>query len=84
MGLMGTSITASSLSGNLRDLYAEESARIQQDFEATGDGRAAVAHRTSLIEDIAHRLWQELISAELNKPSGFALVALGGFGRRLL
>ena len=84
MGLMGTSITASSLSGNLRELYAEESARIQQDFEATGDGRAAVAHRTSLIEDIAHRLWQELISPELNKPTGFALVALGGFGRRLL
>jgi [protein-PII] uridylyltransferase len=84
MGLMGTSISASSLSGNLRDLYAEESARIQQDFEATGDGRAAVAHRTRLIEDIAHRLWQELISPELNKPTGFALVALGGFGRRLL
>ena len=73
---MGTSITASSsLSGSLRDLYAEESARIHRDFEATGDGRAAVARRTRLIEDIAHRLWQELISSELQKPAGFALVA---------
>jgi [protein-PII] uridylyltransferase len=85
MGLMGTSITASSsLNGNLRDLYAEESARIQKDFEITGDGRAAVAHRTRLIEEIAHRLWQELVSPELKKPVGFALVALGGFGRSLL
>jgi [protein-PII] uridylyltransferase len=82
---MGTSITASSsLSGSLRDLYAEESSRIQKDFEVSGDGRAAVAHRTRLIEDIAHRLWQELVSTDLNKPGGFALVALGGFGRGLL
>src|SRR3974390_2120574 len=81
---MGTSTTASSLSSSLRDLYAEESARIQRDFEANGDGRAVVARRTRLIDQIAQRLWQELVSPDLHKPSGFALVALGGFGRSML
>ena len=62
---MGTSTTASSLSSSLRDLYVEESARIQHDFEANGDGRAVVARRTRLIDQIAQRLWQELVSPDL-------------------
>ena len=79
---MGTSMTASSsLSSGLREFYAEQSARIQQQFEATGNGRAAVAARTHLVEDVVRRLWQELISSDLGGPAGFALVALGGFGR---
>jgi len=73
--------TATSLSGGLRDLYSQESARIQQNFLATGDGRAAVEQRTALVEGIALRLWSELISPDPGGPSGFALVALGGFGR---
>jgi len=79
---MGTSMTASStLSNGLREFYAEQSARIQQDFESTGDGRNAVAARTRLVEEICQRLWQELIAPDLQQPNGFALVALGGFGR---
>ncbi len=73
--------TALSLSSHLRDLYAEESARIQREFEATSDGRAALARRTSLVENLIRRLWQEKISPEESRPSNFALVALGGFGR---
>jgi len=72
---------ASSLSGELRDLYSEESARIQQQFDLTGDGRRAVGERTRLVETIARRLWQEIISADESGPTGFALAALGGFGR---
>jgi [protein-PII] uridylyltransferase len=72
---------ASSLTSELRDLYVDESARIQQDFTRTGDGRAAVAQRTALVESIALRLWKELISPEPANPKGFALVAIGGFGR---
>jgi len=79
---MGTSMTASStLSDGLREFYVEQSARIQQEFENTGDGRNAVAARTRLVEEICQRLWQELIVPDLQQPTGFALVALGGFGR---
>jgi [protein-PII] uridylyltransferase len=74
-------MTTASLSGELRDLYSEESARIQQQFAETGDGRAAVRERTRLVETIARRLWREMISADEHGPAGFALVALGGFGR---
>jgi [protein-PII] uridylyltransferase len=76
--------TTSSLTSELRGLYVDESARIQQDFTRTGDGKAAVAQRTALVESIALRLWKELISPEQANPTGFALVAIGGFGRRWL
>jgi [protein-PII] uridylyltransferase len=72
---------ASSLSSELRSSLAEESARMARDFAATGDGRAAVARRTRLIEDILNRLWRDLVAADEQGPKGFALVATGGFGR---
>jgi [protein-PII] uridylyltransferase len=74
-------MAASSLIGELRGSLNEESARIQREFAASGDGRAAVAQRTKLIESILQRLWQDLISPEADKPRNFALVATGGFGR---
>ena len=48
-------MTTASLSGELRDLYTEESARIQQQFAVTGDGTFAVRERTRLVETIAIR-----------------------------
>jgi [protein-PII] uridylyltransferase len=72
---------APSLSSELREVYAEESARIQRHFTATGDGRAAVAERTRLVENILKWLWQDLISPEEHGPQNFALLATGGFGR---
>ena len=74
-------MAASSLIGELRSSLAEESARIQKEFEASGDGRAAVGERTRLIEDILQKLWAEIISADSAAPKNFALVATGGFGR---
>lgn len=71
----------SSLIGELRGSLSEKSARIQREFEASGDGRAAVDQRTGLIEEILKRLWQDLISPEESGPRNFALVATGGFGR---
>jgi [protein-PII] uridylyltransferase len=65
----------------LRSSLSEESARIQREFEASGDGRAAVAHRTRLVEEILARLWSEIVSPDPAKPANFALVATGGFGR---
>src|SRR5436190_3855280 len=76
--------TAASLRTELRDLYLVESARIQQRFAASGDGSLAIAERTELVERILLRLWNELICAGRDGPKDFALVALGGFGRRAL
>ncbi len=73
--------TATTLSGGLRDLYSQESARIQQEFAASGDGRRALRQRTALVDSLALRLWQDIISPDPDGPAGFALVALGGFGR---
>ena len=67
--------------GELRGPINDESARIQRRFESTGDGRATVGQRTSLIEDILGRLWRDIISPDETKPPNFALVATGGFGR---
>jgi [protein-PII] uridylyltransferase len=74
-------MAASLLISELRSSLAEESARIAAYFAATGDGRAAVAQRTRLIEDILKRLWRDLMSADEAGPCDFALVATGGFGR---
>ena len=76
--------TNSFFTAELRDSYAKESARLKEQFIATGDGRAAVAARTELVDSIARRLWVEIISSDGGGPAGFALVALGGFGRKWL
>lgn len=73
---------ASLLISELRSSLSDESARVALDFVATGDGRAAVAHRTLLVEDILARLWREYLSpSDDSGARGFALVATGGFGR---
>ena len=74
-------MAASSLIGELRGSINDESARIRREFEAAGDGRACVAARTHLVEEILERLWSEIVSAEASKPPNLALVATGGFGR---
>jgi [protein-PII] uridylyltransferase len=76
--------TAASLRSELRDLYVSESARIRQEFASAGDGPQTIAARTSLVEEILRRLWQELISTGGTDPRNFVLAALGGFGRRAL
>jgi [protein-PII] uridylyltransferase len=75
--------TAAVLRTELRDLYLAESKRIQQSFASNGNGSAMVAERTALVEKVLLRLWDEIISPEANAKN-FALVALGGFGRRAL
>jgi [protein-PII] uridylyltransferase len=72
---------ASLLITELRSSLADASERIARDFAATGDGRAAVAQRTLLIEEILNRLWGEFVSSDEQGPRGYALVATGGFGR---
>src|SRR5215467_8403090 len=74
--------TAASLRTELRDFYLAESKRIQQEFASGGSGITAISQRTALVEEILIRLWNELIANAA--PKNFALVALGGFGRRAL
>jgi [protein-PII] uridylyltransferase len=69
---------------SLREFYAAESARLQEEFAANGDGRAAVQGRSTLMDSVALRLWKDLISADEAGPSSVALIALGGYGRRWL
>ena len=57
-------MAASSLISELRGSLSDESARIQREFEASGDGRAAVAQRTRLVEDILARLWRDIVSPD--------------------
>ncbi|HTZ98996.1 MAG TPA: [protein-PII] uridylyltransferase [Candidatus Aquilonibacter sp.] len=72
------------LAAELRDQYAEGSARLEREFWSTGDGRSTVYARVGLVESVASRLWKGLISPDADGPRNFALVALGGFGRRWL
>ena len=74
-------MAASPLISELRGSLNEQSARIQREFETSGDGRTAVAQRTRLIEDILQRLWRDHISTDSSGPPNLALVATGGFGR---
>ena len=74
-------MAASSLISELRGSLSDESARIRREFEASGDGRAALAQRTRLVEDILARLWRDIVSPDASKPANFSLIATGGFGR---
>jgi [protein-PII] uridylyltransferase len=74
-------VAASSLIGELRGSISDESARIEREFEATGDGRACVSQRTRMVEEILARLWRDIVSADESRPANFTLVATGGFGR---
>ena len=64
--------------GALDNYYAGESARIARAFELTGDGRVAVGQRSELVVNMVVGLWRNLFGDE---APGFALGAIGGFGR---
>ncbi len=72
------------LSSELRELYNGESARIQQEFAAAGDGRQAVLSRAGLLDRLVTRLYEKLLSPESGAPENFVLAAIGGYGRSRL
>jgi [protein-PII] uridylyltransferase len=74
-------IMAASWSRELRDFYAEEFARIREQFLASGDGNQALRARTELVDKLLCRVWQECMSSQPQGPRDVALVALGGYGR---
>jgi [protein-PII] uridylyltransferase len=72
------------LSSELRELYSTESARIQQEFAAAGDGRHAVLRRAELLDRMVVRLYEKLFSPDSAGQGNMALAAIGGYGRRRL
>ncbi|MFZ0911938.1 MAG: [protein-PII] uridylyltransferase, partial [Candidatus Korobacteraceae bacterium] len=65
-----------------RALYRQEFERLRREFEATGSGRASLRDRTQFVDKLALQLWEQYVPATVR--SGFALAALGGFGRSAL
>jgi [protein-PII] uridylyltransferase len=74
-------MTPAVLSSEIRELYQSGSARIQQQFASSGDGRTAVEQRTALVDDVVTRLWEILLHPHTGDLGKFALVAIGGYGR---
>jgi [protein-PII] uridylyltransferase len=72
-----------SRTSTLQELYAEESAKIREHFEASGDGKTAIRARTSLIDSVVVELWNE-VTATGDSLEGFCIAAMGGYGRRAL
>jgi len=72
-----------SRTSTLQDLYADESARIRNQFEESGDGKAAIRDRSSLIDSVVTELWREVTGAG-DPDEGFCIAAMGGYGRRAL
>lgn len=75
--------TAAIPRADLRDFYSAESQRIQENFSSSASGLAAISARTELVEQVLMRLWREILLPQA-RDRNFALVALGGFGRRAL
>ena len=75
---------ASSIAQSLKAEYLEGSERLQSEFEKTGSGRSVLQGRTALVDSLTHQLWRHHISPDLSLPQGFALVAIGGYGRGVL
>ncbi len=72
-----------SRTSTLQELYGEESARIRSQFEASGDGKAAIRERSALIDSVVVELWNEL-TATGKSLDGFCIAAMGGYGRQAL
>src|SRR5271165_4970348 len=63
----------------LRTYYKEESERIRRDFEGDGSGRECMRGRARLVDKLLLQLWAQ--QPVLHSAIGYAMVALGGFGR---
>jgi [protein-PII] uridylyltransferase len=68
----------------IADHYAAQSERLRVQYEATGDGLAALEARSALVDEVIVELYRHFISDKPEEPKGFCLVALGGYGRHEL
>ena len=68
----------------LQEFYSSGFARIQKKFEVDGDGSAAIAEASAMVDELVLRLYRSFFSEEVTGPAGTCVVALGGYGRRTL
>jgi [protein-PII] uridylyltransferase len=66
----------------LREHYQAEMAAMRQSFDRTGNGVLCIRRRALVVDSLLEPLWQFESGSGL--PAGFALVAVGGFGRKEL
>jgi len=69
---------------SLKAEYLAGSERIRLEFEQTRSGRSVLQGRTELVDSLTHQLWRHHIDPDLSAQGGFALVAIGGYGRGVL
>ena len=72
---------SSGIAQSLKAEYLAASERLRLQFEQTRSGRSVLQGRTALVDSLAHQLWRHHIDPDLSATSGFALVAIGGYGR---
>jgi [protein-PII] uridylyltransferase len=75
----GSPLPNQAADGALRNFYHQEFERVRRDFEASGSGAEAVSERTRLVDMLALTLWDQHFTSR--PRSGYALVAVGGYGR---
>lgn len=63
-----------------RENYYAAIEAIRRQFEVSGDGRAAIQERTSLVDRIALELFREFL-APAGEERNISLAAMGGYGR---
>ena len=68
----------------MRAEYGRRMAVIRHDFEADGNGMAAILARSALVDELIERLWAAEIAGDASLAKGIAVVAIGGYGRAQL
>jgi [protein-PII] uridylyltransferase len=72
------------LTTDRRSLYQRRMLEIRGAFETGGSGTAAIAARTSAIDELILDLWQDALLGNAILASGVTVLAIGGYGRREL
>ena len=62
----------------------DERQRIRQHFEAGGSAQETLEALCALADRTAQQIFGEVLRVNSAEPQGLCLVALGGYGRRLL
>jgi [protein-PII] uridylyltransferase len=68
----------------MRAEYARRMQEVRLAFERDGDGMAAVAARSALVDELVRRLWQSEIAKDASLAKGVTVAAIGGYGRSQL
>ena len=68
----------------MREEYARRMDAIRRDFGANGDGLAAIAARSKLVDELLRRLWLAEVERDPVAVRRTVVVAVGGYGREQL